>query len=239
MNDGGRQSVIDTIATPQNGSPFRRVLNPVDRAAEILFGLIMVMTFIGSLGVAHAGSADIKAMIIGALSCNLAWGIIDAVMFLMSSTAERRLSTRTVEAVQTAARASIARSVIAGAPISGPASALSRRPRANPTVSEQSVRRQNASSSSGTRLRRRPGCIRARLSAHHSGRRTLLFHRRRHKRSASFQWDRDRTAIRYRLCPGPPCGSAAAHWDFDGCGGPGHGGDSNSLGRMRLAPRKG
>ncbi|WP_234823003.1 VIT1/CCC1 transporter family protein [Ensifer adhaerens] len=115
MNDGGRQSVIDTIATPKSGWPFRRVLNPVDRAAEILFGLIMVMTFTGSLGVAQAGRADVKAMIIGALSCNLAWGIIDAVMFLMSSTAEHRLSKRTVEAVQTSASASIARSVIAGA----------------------------------------------------------------------------------------------------------------------------
>jgi VIT1/CCC1 family predicted Fe2+/Mn2+ transporter len=115
MNDDGRHLVIDTIATRKSGSPVRRVLNPVDRAAEILFGLIMVMTFTGSLGVAQAGSADVKAMIIGALSCNLAWGIIDAVMFLMGSTAERRLSKRTVEAVQTAASASIARSVIAGA----------------------------------------------------------------------------------------------------------------------------
>ncbi|WP_246765087.1 VIT1/CCC1 transporter family protein [Ensifer sp. PDNC004] len=115
MKDGGRQTVSDTIATPKSTSPFRRVLDPVDRAAEILFGLIMVMTFTGSLGVAQAGSADVKAMIVGALSCNLAWGIIDAVMFLMSSTAERRLSKKTVEAVQTAASPSIARSVIEGA----------------------------------------------------------------------------------------------------------------------------
>ena len=60
MNDDGRHLVIDTIATPKSGSPVRRVLNPVDRAAEILFGLIMVMTFTGSLGVAQAGSADVK-----------------------------------------------------------------------------------------------------------------------------------------------------------------------------------
>ncbi|WP_429819792.1 VIT family protein [Ensifer sp. B1-9] len=115
MNDDGGQVVIDTIATSEIGLPFRRVLDPVDRAAEILFGLIMVMTFTDSLGVAQAGSADVKAMLIGALSCNVAWGIIDAVMFLMSSMAERRVSKQTVVAVQAAASASAARSVIAGA----------------------------------------------------------------------------------------------------------------------------
>lgn len=113
MNDAGGKVIFGSSATTTNGSPVRRVLDPVDRAAEILFGLIMVMTFTGSLGIAQAGRADVKAMLVGALSCNLAWGTIDAVMFLMSSTAERRLSKKTVEAVQTAPSPSIGRSVIA------------------------------------------------------------------------------------------------------------------------------
>ena len=33
----------------------RRALDPVDRVAEVLFGLIMVLTFTGSLSVAEAG----------------------------------------------------------------------------------------------------------------------------------------------------------------------------------------
>ena len=38
----------------------KRVLEPVDRVSEILFGLIMVLTFTGSLGVAEAGREDIR-----------------------------------------------------------------------------------------------------------------------------------------------------------------------------------
>ena len=67
----------------------RRVLDPSDRTAEVLFGLIMVLTFTGSLSVAEAGRADVRAMLIGALGCNLAWGVIDSVLYLMSTLAEK------------------------------------------------------------------------------------------------------------------------------------------------------
>ena len=44
----------------------------------------MVLTFTGALSVAEAGRADVREMLIGALGCNLAWGIIDAVFYLMA-----------------------------------------------------------------------------------------------------------------------------------------------------------
>jgi hypothetical protein len=66
-----------------------RVLEASDRTAEVLFGLIMVLTFTGSLSVADAGRADVRAMLIGALGCNLAWGIIDGVLYLMTALAEK------------------------------------------------------------------------------------------------------------------------------------------------------
>ena len=65
-----------------------RVLDPIDRMSEVLFGLIMVLTFTGSLSVAEAGRDDVRAMLIGALGCNLAWGIIDAIFYLMGCLAE-------------------------------------------------------------------------------------------------------------------------------------------------------
>jgi len=73
----------------------RRVLDPQERIAEVLFGLIMVITFTGSLSVASAGRDDVRTMVVGALGCNLAWGIIDAVFYLMGSLADggRRIST--------------------------------------------------------------------------------------------------------------------------------------------------
>ena len=63
----------------------KRVLDPGDRLAEVLFGLIMVLTFTGSLSIAEAGRDDIRAMLIGALGCNIAWGMIDAIFYLMGS----------------------------------------------------------------------------------------------------------------------------------------------------------
>jgi hypothetical protein len=67
----------------------RRALDPIDRVSEILFGLIMVLTFTGSLSVAEAGRDDTRTMLIGALGCNLAWGIIDAVLYLMGGLADK------------------------------------------------------------------------------------------------------------------------------------------------------
>ena len=67
----------------------KRALDPIDRVSEILFGLIMVLTFTGTLGAAEAGREDVRVMLIGALGCNLAWGIIDAVFYLMGCLADR------------------------------------------------------------------------------------------------------------------------------------------------------
>jgi hypothetical protein len=78
----------------------KRVLDPIDRISEVLFGLIMVLTFTGSLSVAEAGREDIRTMLIGALGCNLAWGIIDAILYLMGILAERGRALMTYQAVR-------------------------------------------------------------------------------------------------------------------------------------------
>ena len=54
-------------------------------------------------------------MLIGALGCNLAWAIIDAIMFLMNTLAERALGIRTLRAVRAAADAKTAHGIIADA----------------------------------------------------------------------------------------------------------------------------
>jgi hypothetical protein len=77
-----------------------RVLEPIDRVSEVLFGLIMVLTFTGSLSVADAGRDDVRAMLIGALGCNLAWAIIDAVLYLMGSGAENNRNLAAFRAVR-------------------------------------------------------------------------------------------------------------------------------------------
>jgi len=77
----------------------KRVLDPDERVAEVLFGLIMVLTFTGSLSIAEAGRDDIRAMLIGALGCNIAWGVIDGVLYLMGCLAEKGRSLATYRAV--------------------------------------------------------------------------------------------------------------------------------------------
>ena len=80
----------------------KHVLDPVDRLSEILFGLIMVLTFTGSLSVATAERGDVREMLIGAIGCNIAWGLIDAIMYLMACLSERGTTFRTVRAIQKA-----------------------------------------------------------------------------------------------------------------------------------------
>jgi hypothetical protein len=88
------------------------VLDPIDRISEILFGLIMVLTSTGTLSVLTAGSAEIKTMILGALGCNLAWGIIDGGLYVLGRLDERGRNLSTLRAVRSAANADEARLAI-------------------------------------------------------------------------------------------------------------------------------
>jgi hypothetical protein len=65
------------------------ILSPAERFSEVLFGLIMVLSITGSLSVGGAGQDDVRVMLIGALSCNTAWGLVDAVMYLVTTLVER------------------------------------------------------------------------------------------------------------------------------------------------------
>src|SRR6185503_7726981 len=93
----------------------KRVLEPVERISEVLFGLIMVLTFTGSLSVAEAGHDDVRTMLIGALGCNLAWGIIDGILYLMGCLAEKGRNLMTFRAVRKATDPKKAQQLIAGA----------------------------------------------------------------------------------------------------------------------------
>src|SRR5258707_14726199 len=93
----------------------KRLLEPHERISEVLFGLIMVLTFTGSLSIAEAGRDDVRTMLIGALGCNLAWGIIDGVLYLMGCLAEKGRGLLTFRAVRKAADPKEAQRLIADA----------------------------------------------------------------------------------------------------------------------------
>ena len=91
------------------------VLDPTERLSEVLFGLIMALSFTGSLSAATAGHEEVRTMLFGAIGCNLAWGIVDAVMYVIGNLIERGRGVATLKAVRTAADAEYAQRAISEA----------------------------------------------------------------------------------------------------------------------------
>jgi hypothetical protein len=81
----------------------RAVLDPVDRSSEVLFGLVMALTFTSTIEVVTAGAADVRIVLLGALGCNLAWGLVDGVMFVVTRAVEKHRLHSRLGAVQAAA----------------------------------------------------------------------------------------------------------------------------------------
>ena len=101
---------------PTNASKSsRRVLDPIERVSEVLFGLIMVLSFTGTLSAATAGHTEVREMLYGAVGCNLAWGIVDALMYVMSNLLNRGRGLTMLRAVRHAPGADGARAIIADA----------------------------------------------------------------------------------------------------------------------------
>lgn len=92
-----------------------RVLDPIARVSEILFGLIMALTFTTTIGAATAGREEIRTLLFAAIGCNIAWGLVDAVMFVMSALTERGRGLLTIRAVHNAASVEEAHSLISSA----------------------------------------------------------------------------------------------------------------------------
>lgn len=65
------------------------VLAPIDRISEVLFGLIMVLSFTGAISVGTDSREDVRELLWAALGCNVAWGLVDAIMYWMNLVVER------------------------------------------------------------------------------------------------------------------------------------------------------
>lgn len=77
------------------------VLNPIDRISEVLFGLIMVLTFTGAISASTDGREEVRELLWAALGCNVAWGFVDAIMYLMNVAMERGRSRTIIESIKT------------------------------------------------------------------------------------------------------------------------------------------
>jgi VIT1/CCC1 family predicted Fe2+/Mn2+ transporter len=93
----------------------RRILDPIDRNSEILFGLFMVLSFTGTLSVTSAGRDDVRTMLVAAIACNAAWGFVDGMMYVLRNLVERGRQALIVRSVRAADRPEDAHRLIAHA----------------------------------------------------------------------------------------------------------------------------
>ena len=90
-----------------------RVLDPIERVSEIIFGLIMALSFTGSVSAATAAREEIRTVMFAALGCNHAWGLVDAVMYLVALMTERTRNFMLLRRVRSAATPHEAHAIIA------------------------------------------------------------------------------------------------------------------------------
>jgi len=93
-----------------------RYLDPGARMGEILFGLIMTLTFTLGAGLImqEEGREGARQLLIATVGCNIAWGIIDGVFYILGQMFERGRLRRVAVAVKEAKSDAEARGHIAG-----------------------------------------------------------------------------------------------------------------------------
>ena len=80
-----------------------RHLDPAESLAEVLFGLIMVLTCtLGASLIAGIDRDTLRTMLVAALGCNVAWGVIDAALHIMGIAFARSRNSRLMQAVRSA-----------------------------------------------------------------------------------------------------------------------------------------
>ena len=130
-------------------------LDPGSHMGEALFGLIMTLTFTlgADLVIQEEGREGTRQMLIGILGCNLAWGIIDGVLYVLGCAFERGRVQRIGYEVRKARNPDQARRLVAGeldellAPLTDPQqrdalySAIVQRVKTEPTLPEPITRK--------------------------------------------------------------------------------------------------
>jgi hypothetical protein len=87
-------------------------LEPGERLGELLFGLVMVLTFTLGAGIELADREETRDLLIAALGCNVAWGIIDAALYLIGRLSERGRLHRLIHTLQASPETPRARELV-------------------------------------------------------------------------------------------------------------------------------
>jgi VIT1/CCC1 family predicted Fe2+/Mn2+ transporter len=85
------------VSTPVQTT--KRFLSPIERISEVLFGLVMTLSFTGTMSVVSGGREAVGTMLLAVLGCNIAWGIIDGILYLLGAVAERGREYQLIKAI--------------------------------------------------------------------------------------------------------------------------------------------
>jgi hypothetical protein len=77
----------------------KQLLNPMDTVSGILFGLIMALSFTCSINIGVRGPAELRQLLIGAIGCNFAWGLVDATIYLVGVVSQKSRNRTMLESV--------------------------------------------------------------------------------------------------------------------------------------------
>jgi len=81
----------------------QKYLEPGESLAEILFGLIMTLTFtLGAGLLVEDGPGAVRELLIATVGCNIAWGIIDGAIYITGQIFERGRMARVGEMIRRA-----------------------------------------------------------------------------------------------------------------------------------------
>ena len=110
------QRAVPLAAPADRFALLHRYLDPATSLAEILFGLIMTLTFTLGAGliIEDEGRAGARELLIAVIGCNVAWGIIDAALFLVGQLFDRGRLQRLGLAIQRAPDKTTAIGLISG-----------------------------------------------------------------------------------------------------------------------------
>jgi VIT family len=93
-----------------------KYLDPATSMGELLFGLIMTLTFTLGAGIMlqEEGREGARELLIATISCNIAWGVIDGVLYMVGQLFDRGRRRRVVQKVRETAADHDAVTLVAG-----------------------------------------------------------------------------------------------------------------------------
>src|SRR5262245_37007590 len=106
-----------------------RYLDPASSLGEIIFGLIMTLTFTLGAGIImeEEGREGARQLLIAVIGCNIAWGVIDGALYLVGQLFDRGRLRRLGRSIRVAATPAAAETLVADeldellAPVTGEA----------------------------------------------------------------------------------------------------------------------